>query len=40
MELRVIEDAEKKIVVLLNDEMRIVKPVYNYPALKGKNISH
>ncbi|KNZ42425.1 tyrosine-type recombinase/integrase [Acetobacterium bakii] len=30
MELHVIEDAEKKIVVLLNDEMRIVKPVYNY----------
>lgn len=30
MELHVIEDAGRKIVVLLDDEMRIVKPVYNY----------
>ena len=30
MEAHVIEQAEQKMVVLLDDEMRIVKPVYNY----------
>lgn len=30
MELHIIDYAEKKIVVLLDDDMRIVKPVYNY----------
>lgn len=30
MELHVIKDAEKEMVVLLDDNMRLVKPVYNY----------
>lgn len=30
MELHVIKDTGKELVVLLDNEMRIVKPVYNY----------